>query len=338
MKWRTLIIAGLGLALALYLVWYVGLGGILAAAVAVGWGGFALLCLGSVALFGLLGSAWHVLLPASSGAGAWIFVRARLVRDSASEVLPFSQLGGIAIGVRALILQGVSAPLASASLIVDVTTEMLAQIAYLALGIAIVSARLPRTSIVTSLTRAALISLALGAIAGVLFLAVQRYGQRITARIAAAVTRGAGQVVAAVGASLDAIYRSPGRVAASLGLHIGGWIGNALVAWMAFRLIGSRIELASVVAIESLVAAARSVGVLVPNALGVQEAAYTVLTPLFGAGAELGLAVSLLKRARDIVLGVPVLLVWQAIEGRRALAGAPGAAGAAAAESDESLS
>src|SRR5207302_5295101 len=42
MKWRTLIIAGLGLALALYLVWYVGLGAILAAAVAVGWGGFAL--------------------------------------------------------------------------------------------------------------------------------------------------------------------------------------------------------------------------------------------------------------------------------------------------------
>src|SRR5438132_604525 len=162
-------------------------------------------------------------------------------------------------------------------------------------------------------------------------LGLQRYGQAITVRIAASVARGAGQVVAAVGASLDAIYRSPGRVAASLGLHIGGWIGNALVAWMAFRLIGSRIELASVVAIESLVAAARSVGVLVPNALGVQEAAYTVLTPLFGAGAELGLAVSLLKRARDIVLGVPVLLVWQAIEGRRAVAGAAGA------ESDESL-
>src|SRR5207302_1758985 len=77
MKWRTLIIAALGLALALYLVWYVGLAAILAAAVAVGWGGFTLLCLGSVALFGLLGSAWHVLLPASSGAGAWIFVRAR---------------------------------------------------------------------------------------------------------------------------------------------------------------------------------------------------------------------------------------------------------------------
>jgi hypothetical protein len=30
--------------------------------------------------------------------------------------------------------------------------------------------------------------------------------------------------------------------------------------------------------------------------------------------------VSLLRRARDIVIGVPVLLAWQAMEGRRALA------------------
>ena len=33
---------------------------------------------------------------------------------------------------------------------------------------------------------------------------------------------------------------------------------------------------------------------------------------------EIGLAVSLLKRARDVVVGVPVLLIWQAVEGKRA--------------------
>jgi hypothetical protein len=41
-----------------------------------------------------------------------------------------------------------------------------------------------------------------------------------------------------------------------------------------------------------------------------------------GVGAEFGLAVSLLKRARDIVLGVPILLISQAVEGRRMLADA----------------
>ncbi len=71
-------------------------------------------------------------------------------------------------------------------------------------------------------------------------------------------------------------------------------------------------------AIESLICATRSVAALIPNALGVQEAAYAILAPLFGVGAEVGLAVSLLKRARDISVGVPILLIWQAAEGQRA--------------------
>jgi putative membrane protein len=323
MKWRILVIAALGLALALYLLSSVGFGAVFAAAVAVGWGGFAIVCLCALALFLVLGLAWYVLLPPSAGAAASVFVRARMVRDSAAEVLPFSQLGGLAFGVRAAILQGVSAPLASASTIVDVTTEMLAQIAYLALGIAILGARLPRTSLVTSVMRASLICLTVAAVAGGLFLIVQRYGLSVTTRVAAALARGAGEVTAAVGTSLDAIYRSRGRIALSLALHLAGWIGNAIAVWIIFRLIGVRIDLASVVAIESLVSAARSAGVLVPNALGVQEAAYTLLVPLFGAGAELGLAVSLLKRARDVAVGVPTLLVWQVAESRRALAAAP---------------
>ncbi len=49
-----------------------------------------------------------------------------------------------------------------------------------------------------------------------------------------------------------------------------------------------------------------------------------MLAPLFGVGAEFGLAVSLLKRARDIAVGVPTLLVWQAVEGQRALNGGSG--------------
>ncbi len=60
------------------------------------------------------------------------------------------------------------------------------------------------------------------------------------------------------------------------------------------------------------------------GSLGVQEAAYAVLAPLFGIGAEFGLAVSLLKRARDIAVGVPILAIWQAVEGRRAIMGEVG--------------
>jgi hypothetical protein len=43
------------------------------------------------------------------------------------------------------------------------------------------------------------------------------------------------------------------------------------------------------------------------------------LGPLFGLPAPIALALSLLKRARDITLGVPILLAWQLAEGGHAL-------------------
>ena len=109
------------------------------------------------------------------------------------------------------------------------------------------------------------------------------------------------------------------RVGVSFVLHLAGWILSAVGTWIAFRLIGAETDLAAVVAIESLVYAIRSAAFVVPNALGVQEAAYTLLAPLMGVGPELGLAVSLLKRARDIAIGIPTLLAWQALEGKHAL-------------------
>ena len=89
----------------------------------------------------------------SGRAAAWVFVWARMVRDAATEVLPFSQLGGIVFGARAAILQGVAPPLAFASTVVDVTTELLAQIAFVALGLAILSDHAPRSAFAASLTK-----------------------------------------------------------------------------------------------------------------------------------------------------------------------------------------
>ncbi|MGO9934247.1 MAG: lysylphosphatidylglycerol synthase domain-containing protein [Steroidobacteraceae bacterium] len=319
MKFRIVIIAGLGLALAFYLLMFVGIDAVFAAAVAVGWSGFAILCLYVLGAFLILGAAWYVLLPGSPLKDLGIFVWARMVRDAATEVLPFSQVGGIVIGARAAILHGIFQPLVFATVIVDVTTEMLAQIAYVALGVVIFSARAPRTSFTQSLSTGLMIGLAIAVVAGGVFLALQRRSRKMTAKILSRIFPGAVPATTAVTAALDAIHRSPARVGVSMALHFAGWIAGAVGAWIAFRLIGAHIDFAAVLAIESLVCATRSIAALIPNALGVQEAAYAVLAPLLGVGAEIGLAVSLLKRARDIAVGVPILLIWQAAEGQRAL-------------------
>jgi putative membrane protein len=320
MKLRIVIIAALGAALAVYLIAFVGIGAVFSAAIALGWGGFAILCLYGLALFPILGTAWYVLLPDPRDRSWWVFVAARMVRDAATEVLPFAQLGGIVIGARAAILKGVAPAVAFASTVVDVTTEMLAQIVFVAMGLAILSLSGPRTPLAASLTTASVIGLSVAAAGCGLFLALQRHSVWITGKLAARLLRGAGAASVAVAATFDDIHRSPLRIGLSSALHLAGWIASAIGTWIAFRLIGTHVGLLPVMAIESLVCAARSAAVFIPNALGVQEAAYAVVAPLFGVGAEFGLAVSLLKRARDIALGVPILLIWHAAEGQQALA------------------
>ena len=57
----------------------------------------------------------------------------------------------------------------------------------------------------------------------------------------------------------------------------------------------------------------------VPGALGVQEAGSALIGVSFGLGPETGLALSLVKRVRELLLGIPGLLVWQLGTGLRLL-------------------
>ena len=61
----------------------------------------------------------------------------------------------------------------------------------------------------------------------------------------------------------------------------------------------------------------------VPGGLGVQEGGYVALCALFGIPAGAGIALSLLKRVADLVLGLPFLAAWQVLEGKRALRARP---------------
>ena len=70
-------------------------------------------------------------------------------------------------------------------------------------------------------------------------------------------------------------------------------------------------------AIESLLYAIRTAAFVVPQAVGVQEGAYLLLGAAFGLTPEMALALSLLKRARDLVIGLPAIGIWQTIESSR---------------------
>ena len=310
---------------------------------AIGWGVVPVLLVRLV-LVALMGAAWFVLAPGTSGSGApagapgrpasappafapfaWApFAWARLIRDSASECLPLSQLGGFVLGARALTIGlpfGRAAPraggaFAAASTVVDVTLELVAQLLYLAGGLALLHAVRPHLPLVGSLTEGAG---ALGA-AVAAFLLLQRRGALLVERAATRVLRrwtGLAQRTAQALRSLAAIHASRRRLAAGIVLHLAAWIGNGLEAWLILSLMGHAIPVRAALIIDSLLYGLRSFAFMVPNALGVQETGYVVLGGLFGLDMQTCLALSLLRRARDLLLGVPALAAWQLTEGRR---------------------
>jgi len=295
--------------------WY-GFGHILRATASIGMHGFLAVLGWQLVLFALLGLCWFVLRPGDAHWRLHVLIWGRMVRDAAGQCLPFSLVGGFVLGARALTLDGIAWPDAAASTVVDLSAEFVAQIGLVLIGVGILSARVPGASLI----RPICIGLAISVAAAVALVWLQRGAGgpliRLSRRLLGTWSRGAEPQMAAIQLRLADIYRSPGRVALCALLHLVGWFGTGVASWIAFRLLGADIDFLGALGIEALLHAVLALAVLVPGYAGVQEAAYAGLSALFGQPPELALSVSLLRRARDIALGVPILLLWQASEVR----------------------
>ncbi len=99
-------------------------------------------------------------------------------------------------------------------------------------------------------------------------------------------------------------------------MHSASWSLGALEVWILLRALGHGVGLGPAFIIETLGMAARSAGFAVPGALGVQEGGFVLVCGLFGIGPETALAVSVLKRLRELAIGVVAVLAWQLAPGR----------------------
>ena len=325
MKLSFFIAAILGLALTTAIIGYFGFSVVFAALATIGWRGFAFLCLYAAIPYAILGTAWFSLVRGATLRQWGTLVWARLLREAASELLPFTQVGGFVIGARAAAIQGIGATIALATTVVDVTTELIAQLGFTGLGITILIMHLGGRPAHGDLIEAAGVGLALTALGATGFILLQRHGmgfvEELARRFVPSAAAGAGELRIA----FVAIYSRRGRLALSATIHFCAWTASATGAWIALRLAGLQIELPNVLAIESLVFAVRTATFFAPMGVGVQEAAYALIGPIFGLGPEMSLALSLIKRAREIAVGLPALLIWQGMEGRRLLAARDGA-------------
>jgi putative membrane protein len=239
-----------------------------------------------------------------------------MVRDAAGGCLPFSLVGGFVFGARAVNFFGVSWADAAASTVVDLSAEFFAQIALVLIGVVILLERTPGSPVVLPVSLGLGASVALGAV----FLWLQRAGASPLLRLSRRLLGDWGDATGKLEttqAALNAIYARPWRVGVGTLLHLAAWFGTGVASWIAFRLLGARLDFWTALGIEALLHAMLAVAILVPGYAGVQEAAYAGVGALFGQPPEIALGVSLLRRARDLALGVPILLIWQGLEATR---------------------
>ena len=118
---------------------------------------------------------------------------------------------------------------------------------------------------------------------------------------------------------MQQIWRNHRGLSESFVVHLAAVFFGAAEVWIALAFMGHAVSLIEAVAIESLGQGSRAAAFMLPGSLGVQDGALIAVCAIFGVPAEIALAMALIKRVPDLVLGAPALLGWQALEGRRVL-------------------
>jgi putative membrane protein len=315
---RAYLAALVGLAIIVGLVVWVGAGRILRALEQAGWPGFLSLVGASILTLLAIGGAWRVLAPAGERNTRYLtFVWGRAVRDGAADVLPFSQIAGVFVGARAVILRGVSESFAYASTVVDLTAEMMAQIVFTAIGVAILLMRVSGLKLEDPVVAGPLVIIGLGIAAAAGFIAFQIRGGPVVEKLIGRFLPDAQSRADALNQEIQRLYGARWRLALCSTLHLLGWLMSAFQIWAVLQFVNPGVKYTDCVGIEALVYAVKGAAFMMPNGAGVQEAGYAIIGNYFGLPTETGLALSILKRGRDLVLGGPAMLAWQWLEGRR---------------------
>lgn len=307
-----------GLALLTGLTVYYGFGGVMAAVASSRWATVLVVAARAAALVGA-GIGWWALLPAGVN-GPSAFVLLRFVREGINTFFPLAVVGGDVIGARLLAQFGVATKLAVASVLVDVFIQVVCLIVFVLAGVAIVTSLVGNRTVTS--TAISLLAIAVPAVTG--FFLTLKFGASeslvrwLTAFGEKRQWRAFDHVVD-IGARLQEIWGNYRGLAESFVIHIMTIFFGAIEVWIALKFMNYPVSVMEAVAIESLGQGSRSAAFVLPGGMGVQDGALIAVCALFGIPAEVGLAMALIKRVPDLILGAPALMGWQALEGRRVL-------------------
>jgi putative membrane protein len=289
---------------------------ILRAVTGAGWGLGLLLLIHPVQTF-LAGSGWRCLVR-GEGVPGWLdFTGLRWIRESVNGLLPVAQMGGNLVGARLLSGGGVALSEAGAATAVDLTMETVTQLIFTLIGVALLVLG-PYDPTVTRLLAAAT---GIAVLVVVAFVVAQWRGlfgllERALLRLSKKPYWAGLGDVAGLHAAIISLYADRPRLARSVITHLLSWLIGGVEVVVALRLVGISVDLRQGILIESIGQAMRTAGFAIPGSLGVQEGGFILICGLLGIGPEGALELALLKRIRELALGLPGLVYWQYCESR----------------------
>ena len=312
-------IAGIfGLALLTVLTAYYGFASVIQAVVSSQWGTLIVVAARAIALAAAGIAWWSLLTPIPRG--PYIFVGLRFIREAINSLFPLAVVGGDVIGARLLAQFDIVAGTAIASVLIDIFIQAVCLLVFVLAGLGI----LLNLTDTHQLAARTLVILAIGlpAVAG--FCLVLNFGafEPIVRWLTAFGERRqwtALSHVADLGSRLQKIWQNRRELSASFFIHLVGVFFGATEVWIALAFMGHAVSLPEAVAIESLGQGSRAAAFVLPGGLGVQDGTLIAVSAAFGVPPDVALAMALIKRIPDLVLGLPSLLAWQALEGRRLL-------------------
>jgi putative membrane protein len=240
------------------------------------------------------------------------------IREAINRLLPVANVGGEFVGIRLLSREGISSAAATSSVVVEMLLNLVAQYLFFDLGLALL------LRITRSVHGAAALLIALAGPLPILALffwllrsgALFRTLEKIGARMLGPKPLGSSRNLDQLDIAVRRLVSAHGRLALGTLWQLAGLITGCSETWLALRWLGHPVSLPAALALESFTLAARSLIFFAPAGLGVQEAGLIGVGYLLGLGGDVAMALSLAKRMREILFGLPALAAWQLITHR----------------------
>ena len=239
------------------------------------------------------------------------------VREAIDRLLPVASVGGGVVGVRLLRWRGLAAANVGATVIVEILLTLIVLYLFAALGVFLLIDYNEPGEQYHRIVLALLFALPVPVVTALLL----RYGsifRRLHSFLRPLVGAGAlAGGAAALDRELRACLRRGGTLLFAGLLQCVAVISGSFEIWFALRIFGHPVDAKAALVLESMTQALRHVAFVVPAGLGVQEAGLVLFGYALGISGEMALAVSMAKRMREVLCGVPSLMSWQWLEGRR---------------------